>query len=751
MAELRTWNAIVCVLLVFAAAPGFGADSGEADIDRATAHRVPQISDAVDIDGKLSERIWRRALRLTLDFEVRPGENIAPPVSTEVFIACDNTHLYVGFRAHDPRPTAIRARLTDRDNMYADDWVGIKLDTFNDKRRSYNFFSNPLGVQADAIESAEGGGDTWDAIWASEGRITDSGYVVEMAIPFRTMNFQRREGDQVWGVDIVRSYPRNVVHLIGLFPRDRSNNCYLCQAEKLIGFAGVEPGHNIEVDPTYSVIYSEERDDFPAGNMQERTRLYEPGVTARWSYAPNARFHITVNPDFSHVEADAAQLDINNQFALYYREKRPFFYEDADYFITRILAVHTRTLVEPDWGIKITGSDAGNVFGVYVVRDNRTGLLLPGSEGYGAESIDEFNLASILRYRRDIGGGSTVGMLVTDRESDTYGSRLAGFDSDIFLTPKDRLRTQILYSQTDYPFVVADSYGCLQNSIDGGAFDLYYIHHTRSWDVFTTYREINDDFRADLGFVSQAGFRKSYSGVGYTWQNRPDHRYNLLHIGGGFTFTEETEGDVLERGYLLWADYRGPLESMLSFQLSILDRGYRGRLFDITSLQTYASVRPSGSILLMVSGIFGDEIDYYNAREGDRLLLAPFVQLKLGRHLVCNVEHDYERFTVEGEVLYSAHINQARIVYQFDHRTFLRAIVQHIDYNRNLHLYVYPWNLYLSPESESVFGQVLFSYKVNPQTVLYLGYSGSGVGEADYPLTGYENVIFVKLGYALVL
>jgi hypothetical protein len=751
MAHIRTWFIIAVGLYMFCAGRGVAAGTDDEHADSARAYRVPLIRETVDVDGQLSERIWQNALRLTLDYEVQPGENIAPPVRTDVFIAYDKMHLYVAFLAHDPNASAIRARLTDRDNMYADDWVGIKLDTFNDKRRSYNFFSNPLGVQADAIESAEGGGDTWDAIWDSEGRVTDSGYIVEMAVPFRTMNFQRREGDQVWGVDVVRNYPRNVAHLMGLFPRDRSNNCYLCQAEKLIGFAGVEPGHNIEIDPTFSVLYSEEREDFPFGGFQERTRWYEPGITARWSFAQNARLHVTANPDFSHVEADAAQLDINNQFALYYREKRPFFYEDADYFITRILAVHTRTMVEPDWGIKITGSHAGNVFGAYVVRDNRTDLLLPGSQGYGTESLDEFNLASILRYRRDIGRGSAVGVLIADRESESYGSRLAGLDADVFLTSRDRLRTQVLFSQTDYPFEVMNSYGQLETDVDGGAVDLYYIHHTRSWDVFTTYREINDDFRADLGFVSQAGFRKSYSGAAYTWQNRPDHWYNLLHIGSGFTFTEETDGTPLEKGYVFWTDYRGPLESMLSFQLKHIERGYYGRSFDITYLYTYASLRPSGNILFMGSAMFGEEIDYYNVRVGNRTLLSPFIQLKLGQHLVCNIQHDYEQFIVDGDILYSAHINQARIIYQFDERMFLRTIVQYTDYNRNLDLYVDPWNTLLSPETESLFAQVLFSYKVNPQTVLYLGYSGIGYGDIAYPLTGYENVIFVKLGYAVIL
>jgi hypothetical protein len=206
---------------------------------------IPRINSEIKIDGYLNEEAWSQAAQINANIEVEPGENIPAPVKTEVLIVYDNSNIYVAFKAFDPDPSQIRANLCGRDNIWDDDWVLILFDTFNDERRCYDFGCNPLGIQADIIESVSGGGDSWDAIWESDGRITEEGYTVEMAIPFSSLKFPRSEGEQIWGFDAVRSYPRKVRHHIGAFPRDRSNNCYFCQLEKLTGFSDVIPGRDI--------------------------------------------------------------------------------------------------------------------------------------------------------------------------------------------------------------------------------------------------------------------------------------------------------------------------------------------------------------------------------------------------------------------------------------------------------------------------------------------------------------------------
>ena len=217
-------------------------------------YTVPKVNSKINVDAYLDEPFWKEAVKINANIEVSPGENIEAPVKTEVLIAYDDTRVFVAFIAYDPDPSEIRARYCDRDNIWDDDWVLILFDTFNDQRRSYDFCCNPFGIQADQIETPTGGGGDWDAIWDSDGRITDEGYIVEMAIPFSSLNFPSGEGDQVWGFDAVRSYPRSVRHHIGTWVRDRDNNCYMCQAEKLIGFAGASPGKNIELVPTFNVL-----------------------------------------------------------------------------------------------------------------------------------------------------------------------------------------------------------------------------------------------------------------------------------------------------------------------------------------------------------------------------------------------------------------------------------------------------------------------------------------------------------------
>jgi hypothetical protein len=149
----------------------------------------------------------------------------------------------MGFRAFDHEPSKIRARLADRDTPFEDDFVGVILDTFNDERRAYEFFVNPLGVQMDLVFdefSEEPEDESWDAIWASAGRLTPNGYEVEIAIPFEQLRFQRVDGPQTWGVDVVRVWPRNTRAVLVSQPRDRGRSCTLCQYSKLHGFAGAE-------------------------------------------------------------------------------------------------------------------------------------------------------------------------------------------------------------------------------------------------------------------------------------------------------------------------------------------------------------------------------------------------------------------------------------------------------------------------------------------------------------------------------
>jgi hypothetical protein len=709
-----------------------------------TPHVVPRVDSVIRVDALLDEEIWERALVLELGYEVQPGENVPAPVRTEILLAYDGAHLNVAFRAHDPDPAAIRAHLSDRDSLGNDDWVGIAIDTFNDERRCFTLVANPLGVQEDYIQSESGGGGSWDAIWKSAGRITEWGYVVEASIPFNQLRFQRTDGLQVWGFDGVRSYPRSQEHLIGAFPRDRSNNCYLCQAIKIQGFDGLSPGHNVEIVPTVTSLYSEERESFPDGELQRESQNTNLGVTARWGMTPNMTLIGAVNPDFSQVEADALQLNVNQPFALYYPERRPFFTEGADFYGTLKPALYTRTMREPSWGLKLGGKEKVHTVGAYVVRDDLTNLIFPGSQGSSSTSLNIESTSSVLRYKRDIGSRYTLGALVTDREGDDYFNRLVGIDGDFRLTPRDQIQIQVLQSSTHYPDAVAPAFGQPDGRFTGRFVAFEYDHTSRTVGWWLDYDNVGDDFRADLGFIPRVGFQNVEGGCSYNWNPGPESWWSRLRVGCEMNHYQDQDGDLLSEGGSGWFYYEGPLQSWVFTEAARGQEVYNGSEFDLIDFEVAAGFSPSGDISMSIASEFGDRIDYANTRPGRRLRLTPSISGRLGSRLRLSLWHTYERLNVDGGRLYRANVTNLSAVLHFNLRTFVRSILQYSDNRYTPALYTFPVN----PESMHLFSQLLFAYKVNPRTVFFLGYSDNYFGGDGQDLILNDRTISAKLGYS---
>jgi hypothetical protein len=699
------------------------------------------------IDGVPGEKEWEGALVLNLNYEVIPGENIDPPVKTEVFLAYGEKHLYIAYKAYDPEPSKIRARITDRDKIFIDDYVGIVLDTFNDSRLTHDFYCNPFGIQADRISTLSQGTSQWDAIWNSAGRITKEGYSVEVAIPFTSLRFQGKKGDQVWGIDVVRSYPRNVNHLIGLFPRDRNNNCYMCQAEKIIGFSGAKPGKNLEFDPTLSAVLTQEREAFPEGKFIDDKKKVESGLTARWSVTPNMSLNAAINPDFSQVEADTAQLDINTQFALYYPERRPFFLEGRNIFQSRFYPVYTRTVADPEWGIKLTGKEGKHAIGFFTARDKLTNLLLPSSENSYIISLDMKNTSSALRYRCDLGKSSNIGFFITDREGHNYYNRLAGIDFDIRFKRTERFALQYLASQTRYPDSVVSDYNQPEGKFSGGALDVLYRHSTRRVNLTGHYQDVTPNFRSDVGFTDQTGTKLYELSGGYIWQKKPGYWYTYISAGSDLFYLEDYNKRLLRKYLQFWINYNGPLQSFIFMYYNIGKRTYLGKEFSNNFVTFQVQGRPSGPLFLGLYGNIGDQVDYANVRAGSRVTLNPYFQYNIGRHLSLEINLVYERLKVDVGRLYIANLTNLTSVYQFNRRAFLRVILQYANYQYNPEFYLQPRD----PVYKNLFSQVLFSYKINPQTVLFLGYSDDYYGYHDIPLKQNNYTFFLKIGYALVL
>ncbi len=714
--------------------------------------RVPKVEGEIRVDGKMDEGLWDQALKLDVGFEVRPSENIPAPVKTEVFLAYTESYVFVGIKAYDPDPSQIRARINDRDDIWDDDWAGILFDTFNDERRSYDFLCNPLGVQSDFIEGLGINGGELDLIWDSKGLISDMGYTVEMAIPFSSLRFQRKDGDQIWGFDCVRSYPRSVRHHLGVFPRDRDNNNYWSQTVKLTGFEGASPGRNIEIDPTVSGLISQEReeqDDDTYAPMKESGRDFEPGVSANWGITPNLTFGAAINPDFAQVEADAAQLDVNTQYALYYSEQRPFFLEGSDFFDTRLNAVHTRTLSDPNWGVKLTGKEGPNTVGFFTVEDSETNLMFPYYDGSEVESMEMKSTGSAFRYKRDLGESSSLGMLVTDREGEEYFNRVASIDGEWRFTKTKRISVQYMRSETDYPGGLDPDLEQDASSFGGSALDINFLHGTNNLDYYASLRQLDEDFRADLGFIPQIDFRYMTAGWGYTWwSNDNEHWWNMLNLGNGYEFEESLDGSGPYKKIEMWANYSGPRETHSDFYCYVGRQNYDGQIFEKTYFNWDASTHPNRDLMIWAAITAGRQIDYANSQPGTLFALSAEMEYKLGKHVDIGFDHDYEQMQVSDGWLYHANISRLRTVYNFSRRAFFRAVIQYVNYD-------YHEEIYDDEDQESIyenfFTQLLFSYKINPQTVFYLGYSDSYNQDENLTLIQSNKTIFAKLGYAFVL
>ncbi len=735
----------LCVSLLVLTAAGVLA---QASPRPRTEYSIPRTESPINVDAKLDEPAWQEAARIDLQYETHPGENIPAPVETECLVTYDSSHVYIAFRAYDENPQAIRAHMVDRDTAFNDDFVGVVLDTFNDERRAFEFFVNPLGVQMDLFNDDLSHDETtsWDAIWSSAGRITEEGYVVELAIPFHQLRFPSGGEELTWGFDAVRFYPRSDRVRIASQPMDRGVSCYLCQISKATGFEGASAGRNIELVPTLTAGRTDEREDFPEGDLQDGSAETELGLTAKWGITPSLTGNLALNPDFSQVEADVAQLDVNNPFALFYPEQRPFFLEGADIFSTPLDTVFTRNVADPLWGGKISGKQSIHGLGVFVAQDQVTNLLFPGSEGSDSDSFDFKTIDSVLRYRRDFGNASAIGALFTGREGDNYHNRVAGVDGVYRITDTHSLRFQALGSQSLYPDDIAEDYDQPMGSFSDQAYLLGYSHDSRNWRGWARYQDIGEDFRADMGFMPQVDFREGSTGFEHNWWGKEGDWYNRIELGSELERNEDQTGQLLQQEWRVWSGVGGPLQSFVWLNLSLAEQGYEGEVFNANAVRTFFRIQPSGMFSFDMFSRIGGQVDFDNVQQGDAVRLVPNFRLNLGRHVQAQLRHTYEQLDVDDGRLFTANLSQLRFVYQFNIRTFVRAIVQYTDIDRDLSLYDDPEDV--DAKTNQVFSQLLFSYKVNPRTVLFLGYSDNREGDENNDLLQEDRSVFLKIGYA---
>ena len=437
------------------------------------------------------------------------------PVSqrTEAYLGYDRKNLYVVFVCFDD-PTKVRARRARREDILADDTVEVMLDTFHDQRRSYAFQANPLGVQWDAIWTESSQSDstnhfdtTFDTLWYSQGKVTDQGYVVWMAIPFRSLRFATLP-QQSWGIILYRGIVRE--NEDSFWPAISSKlEGRLDRAVTAEGMEGISPGRNIQLIPygLFNSFRALNTNDPLAPHFDNRAAGGKIGLDAKFILHDSLVLDVAANPDFSQVESDDPQVTVNQRFEVFFPEKRPFFIENSDYFRTPIDLLFTRRIVDPDFGARLSGRLGHYGLGLLVADDKAPGeLALPGDPLFGKRA--EFVIG---RLDRDIFRQSSLGAIYTDRELDGSFNRVGGIDT--------RLKFSNTWTGTLQG--VVSSTRNLDGSYQAGpAYKVDVVRAGLNLNYEGIYNDYSPGFVTEPGFVNRVDIREMQNVLTYRFRPR---------------------------------------------------------------------------------------------------------------------------------------------------------------------------------------------------------------------------------------
>lgn len=684
---------------------------------------IEKVVGTIKIDGKLNDAGWENANRATNFVERSPGDNTKPEVETEAFMTYDDSKLYVAFVCYD-QPAAIRATMCQRDQFTGDDAACFLVDTYGDAAWAYEFFVNPYGIQKDLLWSSVGGEDAGiDLIWESAAQITDSGYQVEMAIPFASIRFPNKDV-QIWKVEFWRNRPRESYKQYTWSANDRNEQCWPCQWGTVEGIKNVHPGKGIEILP--SVVTYQSGILSPVDDNALRFKNSDPegelSLGGKYAIKSDMTVEATINPDFSQIESDAAQIDVNTTFALMYPERRPFFQEGSDIFRTLFNSFYTRTINDPQLAVKLTGRMGRTSIGFLSAVDQNTPYIIPLPERSALINSGK-SFANILRGSRTFGDNSMMGFMINDRRLDGGGSgTIAALDGNIRLSKNYSTDGQFIASHTTEPVDTSLTSGLGDVRFDqgrhtaafdgesfyGSAFIARFKREARSWNFFVEYDQVSPSYRTEIGFDPVMDYRnltvyQSYNiypknsiFVNITPQASTYHRWSFDRI------KKIEENDVGVEGQLKIAQIYFRLIFSQSSEL------WGGVQFDhLRSVNTDLSG--------WISNRLGCDFEYSRGVGIDRNRLVKENENTINTSLYIK---PVDRLTIEPDIsyfkstqvgtggkLYRGYITRARIKFQANRQLSFRLVVQYDDFDQ-------AWEM-----------DPLLTYRVNSFSVLYIGSS----------------------------
>jgi hypothetical protein len=467
--------------------------------------RIPRIDTTITVDGVVDEPVWRRAARLVGFSQYQPVDGLPAVEPTEVLVWYSPTAIYFGIRAREIHGDVVHATHADRDNIDADDYVQILLDTYNDRRRAFLFGVNPYGVQQDGVRSdAYGGGAGGfyaggggfgsmnilngnvdlnpDYVFSSHGRVVPGGYDVEVEIPFKSLRYAGGRV-QTWGIHVLRRVQHSG-YQDSWAPVVRASASFMNQAGWLEGLHDLHRGLVMDLTP----VATERVNGSPTATGYRYSDNTRFGLDAHYGVTPNLSLAGTIKPDFSQVEADVGQVTLNQRFALYYPEKRPFFLDGLELFDTPNRLIYTRRFASPDAGAKLAGK-----VGPWTIA------TIVASDATSESATGHHPLFGVTRLRYDLGPTSNLGLVATTREDGGQFSRLAGVDVHLVHSRLYFVELQGVGSWTH------DGSGSRRGTLTQATWD----RTGRNWGFHLDLHGIAPGFEAAAGFVNRTGIAEA--------------------------------------------------------------------------------------------------------------------------------------------------------------------------------------------------------------------------------------------------
>ena len=719
---------------------------------------ISKAAGPIVVDGNLDDAGWQNIPGVTQWYETRVGDSVEPQVKNVAYLAYDEKYLYAGFRFEDPNPKKIRAPLGDRDQISGTtDYGGILVDSRNDGKTAQMFLANANGLMYDAISSDITGEDSSpDYYWDTAGKVTESGWTLEIRVPFSSLRYSQA-ANPTWGILLYRNYPREQHYQFFSAKLPRDVNCFICNSSKLTGFERLPQGSNLVVAPFATTQQTAARpldgngNVRPLGTPLSTDNKSTGGLDVKWSPLSGLAIDGTVKPDFSQVEADAGQIVANERFAIFVPEKRTFFLEGVDLFSTPWSAVYTRTINQPEGGIRATGRAGNTAFTALYARDKGDGVvIIPGSQGSDFADQPGQSDAAIARVRRDFGPSFLSALLTLRENADGSHNRVFGPDLQWRPKPTETFTAQMLWSDSKTPNRQDLASEWNGQKLQDHALVANWSHGTRSTDFFGQVQDIGKDFRADNGFISQVGYREYYGGGGYTI--RPQKKFfTRIRMFAQTFLDEQQDGLTLQRNAQVGVGMDGRWASFWRVELNRDEIRSGDRMFTRFRPRIEIDASPTrafGNFVFVT--YFGDEIDFANSRKGSGVQMTLAGTWRPDIHTTVSVTTDRRWLDVDPgtgtkERLFTVQRERVRGTYMFNSRCFVRLIGEYLETIRDPSLYVNGANR----QSSSLTFSGLLAYKLNWQTVLYAGYGDQqAFSNPNAELEKDGRQMFAKVSYA---